>query len=205
MDPFGFAFENFDGIGAYRTMDNGSPVDSTATVSLDGTKQSVANGVQLASLLSTSPEARQCFTTQWVRYALARPETDADKASIATAYTAFASSQLQRAQPAGRGRNLAHIPFPDPRRWRNTAMKVLKDKYSRRAHAQGHGGRGAPCSPSSTTRPSGPTTDAPARSARTGFRRVSSPSRARTASTSPTGGNPATTSRRERSCRSWRR
>ncbi|MES1206309.1 MAG: DUF1588 domain-containing protein [Pseudomonadota bacterium] len=94
MDPFGFAFENFDGIGAYRTMDNGSPVDPTATVTLDGTKQAVTNGVQLASLLSTSTEARQCFATQWMRYALARPETTADQASIGAAYSAFATNNF---------------------------------------------------------------------------------------------------------------
>ncbi len=94
MDPFGFAFENFDGIGGYRTTDNGSPVNSVATVTLDGTMQTVNNGVQLASLLSTSPEAQQCFTTQWMRYALVRPETAADEASLGAAYSAFAAANF---------------------------------------------------------------------------------------------------------------
>jgi hypothetical protein len=94
MDPFGFSFENFDGIGGYRTTDNGSPVNSVATVTLDGTMQTVNNGVQLASLLATSPEAQQCFVTQWMRYALVRPETAADEASIGAAYSAFASANF---------------------------------------------------------------------------------------------------------------
>ena len=94
MDPFGFAFENFDGIGGYRTTDNGSPVNSVATVTLDGMMQTVNNGVQLASLLSTSPEAQQCFTTQWMRYALVRPETAADAASLGAAYSAFATANF---------------------------------------------------------------------------------------------------------------
>ena len=94
MDPFGFAFENYDGIGGYRTTDNGSPVNSVATVTLDGTMQTVNNGVQLASLLSTSAEARQCFTTQWMRYALVRPETAADAASLGAAYSAFATANF---------------------------------------------------------------------------------------------------------------
>jgi hypothetical protein len=94
MDPFGFAFENYDGIGQYRTMDNGAPVNSVSTVTLDGTKQTVNNGVQLASLLSTSTDACQCFATQWTRYALGRPETLADEASIGAAYGAFSAASF---------------------------------------------------------------------------------------------------------------
>src|SRR5258707_7197550 len=32
MDPIGFGFEHYDGIGRYRTMDNGLPVDSTGSI-----------------------------------------------------------------------------------------------------------------------------------------------------------------------------
>ena len=94
MDGFGFAFENYDGIGAYRTTDNGGMVNAVATVPLDGTMQTVNNGVQLASLLSTSKEARSCFATQWVRYAVGRPDTAADAASIGTAYSAFETANF---------------------------------------------------------------------------------------------------------------
>jgi hypothetical protein len=94
MDPFGFAFENYDGIGQYRTTDNGAAVNSVVTVSLDGTMQTVNNGVQLATLLSTSNEARQCFATQWARYAVGRPDTADDAASIGDAYSTFASNKF---------------------------------------------------------------------------------------------------------------
>ena len=94
MDPFGFAFENYDGVGQYRTTDNGAPVNSIATVTLDGAMQMVQNGVQLASLLSTSTEARQCFATQWVRYAVGRPDTADDAASIGAAYSTFETANF---------------------------------------------------------------------------------------------------------------
>jgi hypothetical protein len=94
MDPFGFAFENYDGIGAYRTTDNGAPVNSVTTVNLDDSMQTVNNGVELATLLSKSNEARQCFATQWVRYAVGRPDTADDAASIGDAYNAFASNNF---------------------------------------------------------------------------------------------------------------
>lgn len=93
MDPYGFAFEHYDGIGQYRTTDNGSQVDSTTTVKVDNKDVAVSDGVQLARILAKSDEARQCFTTQWVRYAVARPETPADVASISAAHTAFSNSQ----------------------------------------------------------------------------------------------------------------
>jgi hypothetical protein len=37
MDPIGFSLENFDGIGLWRTLDEGQPIDSTAQV-FDSTK-----------------------------------------------------------------------------------------------------------------------------------------------------------------------
>jgi hypothetical protein len=94
MDPFGFAFENYDGIGAYRTTDNGAPVNSVTTVNLDNSMQTVNNGVALANVLSASSAARQCFATQWVRYAVGRPDTADDAASIGDAYSAFAANNF---------------------------------------------------------------------------------------------------------------
>jgi hypothetical protein len=90
LDPLGFAFENYDGIGKWRDTDNGSPVNAASTTMLDGVSVSFNNGVELSSALAASAEVRDCFAKQWVRYALDRVETDYDAASIQTAATAFA-------------------------------------------------------------------------------------------------------------------
>ena len=37
MDPIGFSLENFDGVGLWRTLDEGQPIDATSQV-YDGTK-----------------------------------------------------------------------------------------------------------------------------------------------------------------------
>ena len=37
MDPLGFALENYDAVGAWRTRDNGSPIDASGTF-LDGAR-----------------------------------------------------------------------------------------------------------------------------------------------------------------------
>lgn len=91
MDPIGFAFEHYDGIGRYRTQDNGQPVDSTGTLTLDGQGRSFADAVELARLLSTSDSVRSCFAKQWLRFALGRAETTADADSLATIGKAFAA------------------------------------------------------------------------------------------------------------------
>jgi hypothetical protein len=89
MDPIGFAFENFDGIGKYRTMDNGGMVDAKSHFEIDG-KDQPFNGVrELAQILSTSATAQKCFATQWARFAFKRKETPGDAASISTIAAAF--------------------------------------------------------------------------------------------------------------------
>jgi Protein of unknown function (DUF1585)/Protein of unknown function (DUF1588) len=91
MDPIGFGFENYDGIGQYRTMDNGLPVDATGTITLDGTPQNFNDAIGLVGLLAKSAEVRTCFAGEWSRFALARVDTDGDAASLQTTAAAFAS------------------------------------------------------------------------------------------------------------------
>jgi hypothetical protein len=95
MDPLGFAFEHYDGIGRYRTEDNSLPVNSATTVNLDGSAHSVADAVELSKLLAQSPTAQGCFAAQWARFALVRDLTDGDRYSIQTAQTAFAKNGLK--------------------------------------------------------------------------------------------------------------
>ena len=82
MDPIGFGFENFDGIGAYRTTDNGQPVDASGMLTgtdVDGAFNGVA---QLGAKIAQSATAETCVGTQWFRYAMARAESVADTCSL---------------------------------------------------------------------------------------------------------------------------
>jgi hypothetical protein len=94
LDPLGFAFENYDGIGKWRDTDNGGPVDASGTLTLDGAPVSFNNGVELSTALAGSAEVRACFAKQWVRYALDRLETDYDKASIDNAAKLFSDGNF---------------------------------------------------------------------------------------------------------------
>jgi hypothetical protein len=87
FDPPGFAFENYDAIGAYRTMDAGQMVDSTGTFVTPGNAMiSFQNAIDLSKQLAASPEAQSCMDRQWTRYMLGREETMAEAGSMALAY-----------------------------------------------------------------------------------------------------------------------
>lgn len=94
MDPYGFAFEHYDGIGRFRTMDNGQPVDASGSASFDGVDHAYTDATQLTQALATSDSVRSCFAKQWFRFALSRPDTEADGASIAAVSAAFAKNQF---------------------------------------------------------------------------------------------------------------
>ena len=92
IEPLGFAFEEFGGIGEFRTVDNNAPVDSSGMVTVDGQSHPYRNATDLVRLLAASPSVQSCFATQWLRYAFGRAETPADRASLDATTAAFTSS-----------------------------------------------------------------------------------------------------------------
>jgi hypothetical protein len=70
MDPLGFGLENFDAVGAWRTMDGKLPIDS-AGVLPDGRK---FNGPdELRAILSSDRDAfARALTSKLLTYALGR-------------------------------------------------------------------------------------------------------------------------------------
>jgi hypothetical protein len=92
MDPIGFGFESFDGIGRYRTTDGGKPVDASGMLTgtdVDGAFVGVA---QLGTKLAQSPTVESCVGTQWFRYAMGRAEQPADACSLAAMAKTFHDS-----------------------------------------------------------------------------------------------------------------
>jgi hypothetical protein len=72
INPLGFPFENYDASGAYRTTDNGEPVDASSEPFIDGARLPVENSVELAEALGQSRQAHECFTSHLVEYAFGR-------------------------------------------------------------------------------------------------------------------------------------
>jgi hypothetical protein len=93
LDPAGFAFENYDAIGGYRTEDSGVPVDATGTLDTwTDEKFTFQNGVELAKQIAGSDVAKRCLTRQWYRFALGRNEVENDTVAIDAAYDELTSS-----------------------------------------------------------------------------------------------------------------
>jgi cytochrome c551/c552 len=70
MDPIGFAMENFDGIGKWRTKDGGQQVDASSQLT-DGTR--IDGVVDLRNaLLRYSPQFARVVTEKLLTYALGR-------------------------------------------------------------------------------------------------------------------------------------
>jgi hypothetical protein len=95
FDPMGFAFENYDAIGAWRTQENGVPVDASGAIVGTATSDGpVANGVQLAKGLAVSTDVHACFARQVFRFEVGRTETDADQCAIQQYTRAFTDKSL---------------------------------------------------------------------------------------------------------------
>jgi hypothetical protein len=73
MDPLGFALENFDGIGAWRTDDHGYAIDASGELP-DG--RTFDGPGQLGDLLARDPRVYRCMIEKLYTYALGRrPDT----------------------------------------------------------------------------------------------------------------------------------
>ena len=74
-------------------MDRGLPVDSSGEVTDTSDINGKFNGgAELAKLLARSEQVRDCAPTQWLRYALARPEAPEDACSLQQLKRSFATS-----------------------------------------------------------------------------------------------------------------
>jgi hypothetical protein len=81
MDPLGFAMENFDGIGAWRTMEGGRKIDTSGKLP-DGTE--IDSAQQLKQLLVTRKKSAfiRCLTEKMMTYALGRGLEDYDRPTV---------------------------------------------------------------------------------------------------------------------------
>jgi hypothetical protein len=94
MDPIGFAFENFDAMGQYRTTENGETIDASGAVN-GADDPSLAGGFvgvrELADKLASSSQVNDCVATQWFRYASGRLEAEPDVCSIQNMQSVFSA------------------------------------------------------------------------------------------------------------------
>ncbi|HET9930262.1 MAG TPA: DUF1592 domain-containing protein, partial [Polyangiaceae bacterium] len=79
MDPLGFAFENFDGLGREREQDNGRPVDTAGRYTFAEGVRDFADGNELVRIMADSMQAHTCYSKYVAGYALARDLSPEDR------------------------------------------------------------------------------------------------------------------------------
>ncbi|MFO0589477.1 MAG: DUF1592 domain-containing protein [Polyangiaceae bacterium] len=70
MDPIGFGFERFDGVGRLRAEENGKPIDAAGEIVSSPSSDATFDGTAgLSKVLAESPDTGACYALQWVRFA----------------------------------------------------------------------------------------------------------------------------------------
>jgi hypothetical protein len=92
FDPIGFGLEEMDGIGRYRTTENGLSVDSSGTLvgtDVDGPFTGVT---ELSEKIATSAAFETCFVWQFFRFAESRVPEASEQCLVDDWSTAFATN-----------------------------------------------------------------------------------------------------------------
>lgn len=93
MNPIGFGFEHYDGIGLWRETQNDKPIDATGKITgSDDIDGEFDGAVQLADRLAGSDEVATCVMTQWFRFGYNRTVTEEDSCNISDLREVFVAS-----------------------------------------------------------------------------------------------------------------
>ena len=88
MDPIGLGLENFDGIGRWRAVDHGAPIDPSGT--LDGVPFRDAH--HLAEVVHDHPRLASCLVRNLYRYATGRHEARSEQPLLTALTERFSGS-----------------------------------------------------------------------------------------------------------------
>ena len=125
MDPLGFALENFDGIGRWRTMDGATPIDASGALP-DGTAFDGPAEFR-AALVERREEFVRTFTEKLLTYALGRPVGHHDMPAV--------RAILRGAEPGGYRWSSLILGIVDspPFRMRTARVETAGSEEERRA------------------------------------------------------------------------
>jgi hypothetical protein len=78
INPLGFAFENFDGMGRMRDIDNGKPVNTRAAYPFAEGLKEFADSAELMQVMAESRQAHACYSKKIASHALQRDIVESD-------------------------------------------------------------------------------------------------------------------------------
>lgn len=90
INPFGFAFEQYDAIGRFITEDEfGNPLDASGAVQVGGAEQSFEDAVGLVGHMVEDERAQTCLSRKFFQFALGRPIEGDDREDLGAVHTGF--------------------------------------------------------------------------------------------------------------------
>jgi hypothetical protein len=93
IDPIGFGFERYDATGAYRTVENGKPVDATGELAGTDVDGPFTGAIELGGKLAKSKDVEACFAGHWFNFAMGREPSELDRCTTETLRSVFARSE----------------------------------------------------------------------------------------------------------------
>jgi hypothetical protein len=78
INPIGFAFEHFDGMGQYRDMENSKPIDSAGSYPFAEGVKSFSGAAELMQVMASGAQAHACYAKKISSYALQRDIVQSD-------------------------------------------------------------------------------------------------------------------------------
>ena len=93
MDDVGFAFENYDATGMWRTQDSGLNVDASSALTDTDVDGTFTGAIALSQKLAASRDVADCVSYQWLRYALGLNTSQINVAAASSVADAFSTAK----------------------------------------------------------------------------------------------------------------
>ncbi len=92
IDPVGFAFENFDGVGLWRDLDNDLPIDASGELPASDAAGPFNGPIELIQRLAQSQDAKDCYVGSWLAYGYGISESSTEACARQQLEGAFAAA-----------------------------------------------------------------------------------------------------------------
>ncbi len=92
MDPIGLAFENFDGVGKYRSEDQYGPIDAAGTLPTPDGDVPFLSASELIPVLAGDRRLADCIAQKVLTYAIGRGFSGADEKTLAAVLAGASAS-----------------------------------------------------------------------------------------------------------------
>jgi hypothetical protein len=82
INPLGFAFESYDGMGRLRDTDNGKPIDTKSAYPFVEGRQEFDGPKSLMAIMAAGEQAHSCYAKHLATFALQRDLSEDDRTEI---------------------------------------------------------------------------------------------------------------------------